>query len=260
MPDTAREIRRVALVTGSAGGIMRGVCVSLARHGFAIAVNYRPARREADDTLAAIRAAGGAAEAFAADVTDPAQADGLVNAAHRHFDRLDVVVCGVGPLLVKDTIETSIDEFRRLLEGNLSSVFYTLKPALPIFRSQRWGRVIAFGMTGSEAAMGERHYAAYAAAKAGVVALVRSLALEEGPNGITCNIVSPGDIRDKDADRATSMQRSDYRNPTMRSGSWEDVGDAVSFLASENASFVNGAVLAVNGGWQGFFAKYARWP
>jgi len=260
MSDEHRAGRRVALVTGSAGGIMRGVCVSLARQGFAIAANYRPARGNADETLAALHAVGVPADAFSADVSDPVQAAALVEAANAKFGRLDVVVCGAGPLLVKDAADVTIDEFRAALEGNLGSVFYTVKPALSILRARGWGRIVAFGMTGSEFTMGGRHYAAYAASKAAVVALIKSLALEEGMHGITCNAVCLGDIRDTDADRATAMQRSEYRNPTTRPGSWQDVGDAVCFLASDAASFVNGAVLTVNGGWQGFFAKYSRWP
>ena len=87
----------------------------------------------------------------------------------------------------------------------------------------------------------------------------KSIALEEGPYGLTCNAICIGDIRDKNADRATARARKEYRNPTTRPGSWEDVGDAVAFLAGDEASFVNGAVLTVGGGWQGFFADYARW-
>jgi len=252
--------RRVALVTGSAGGIMRGVCVGLGRRGFAVAANFRPARGGAGETVAAVRATGATIDAFAADVSDPDQAATLVEAARATFGRLDVVVCGAGPLLVKDVADVTTDEFRASIEGNLGSVFYTVKPALPLLRAQRWGRIIAFGMTGSEFTMGGRHYAVYAAAKAGVVAFMKSLALEEGPHGITCNAVCPGDIRDTQADRATVAPRSEYRNPTTRPGSWEDVADAVCFLASDAASFINGSVLTVNGGWQGFFAKYSRWP
>lgn len=252
--------QRVALVTGSAGGIMRGVCVSLARRGFAIAANYRPAREGAGDTLATLRAYAVPAAAFEADLTDAAQAASLVESVRARFGRVDVLVCGVGPLIIKDVVDTSVQDYRTLVDGNLGSVFFAVKAALPLMRSQRYGRVIAFGMTGSEGAMGERHYGLYAAAKSAVVTLIRSLALEEGPHGITCNAICPGDIRDKDADRASVLNRQDYRNPTMRSGTWEDVGDAVAFLASEEASFINGAVLAVNGGWQGFFAKYSRWP
>jgi 3-oxoacyl-[acyl-carrier protein] reductase len=258
--DAGPAGRRVALVTGSADGIMRGVCVSLARRGHAIAANYRPARGNADETLSAVRALGVPADAFAGDVTQAHQAVALVEAARSRFGRIDVLVCGVGPLLVKDVADTTPDEFRAMIDGNLASVFFCVKPVLPIMRAQKFGRIMAFGMTGSEFTMGERHYAAHAAAKSGVVAFVKSLALEEGPNGITCNAICPGDIRDKHADRAAARTQQDYRNPTMRPGTWEDVGDAVAFLASDEASFVNGAVIAVNGGWQGFFGKYSRWP
>jgi 3-oxoacyl-[acyl-carrier protein] reductase len=171
-----------------------------------------------------------------------------------------VLVCGAGPMLVKDVANTSRDEYSAMMDGNIGSVFSCVKAALPLMRERRFGRIITFAMTGSEVTSGWRHLAAYAAAKSAVVAFTRSLALEEGPHGITCNVIAIGDIRDKEADRAAVLQRRDYRNPLMRPGSWEDVGDAVAYLASDEASFVTGSVLAVNGGWQGFLAEFSRWP
>jgi 3-oxoacyl-[acyl-carrier protein] reductase len=260
MDDRNNTPARVALVTGSAGGIMRGVCVSLARKGYAIAAHYRPERGNADETVAAVRTAGAACHAFSADIATMQGATGLVTSAQKLFGRVDVVVCGVGPMIVKDAFDTSPEDFADILDGNLTSAFFTIKAALPLLRAQHRGRIVAFGMTGSETTQGFRHLSAYVAAKSGLIAFIKTLALEEGPHGITCNVINPGDIRDKDADRATALGRADYRNPMMRPGSWEDAGDAVAYLASDEASFVNGAVLTVSGGWQGFFEKYSRWP
>jgi 3-oxoacyl-[acyl-carrier protein] reductase len=251
---------RVALVTGSAGGIMRGIAVSLGKRGLSVALNYRADRGNADESAEALRGVGAT---FCALAGDPATSDGaaaLVRQAEETFGRLDVLVCGVGPMIVKDAYETTPAEFAAMVDGNLGSVFFSVKAALPLMRRQAFGRIIAFGMTGSETTQGFRHLSAYVAAKSAVTAFIKTLALEEGPHGITCNVVCPGDIRDKEADRATAQSRRDYRNPTMRPGSWEDVGDAVAYLASDAASFVNGAVLTVSGGWQGFFEKYSRWP
>lgn len=251
---------RCALVTGSATGLMRGVCVSLARRGYAIAANYRAPRTNAEETLHDIRAAGGNAQAFDADVSDPKQAAQLIAAAQHAFGNVDVLVAGAGPMILKDSFDMTLAEYREMVEGNLGSLFYCVKAALPNMRERGFGRIIGFGMIGSTVAMGVRHLAAYAAAKAGVVAFIRSLALEEGPHGITCNAIDIGDIRDKNADRVAVLKRRDYRNPMMRPGSWEDVGDAVAYLASDDASFITGAVLDVTGGWQGFLAEHARWP
>lgn len=250
---------RVALVTGSAGGIMRGVCVCLARRGFAIAAHHRPGRN-ADDTLAAISATGVPHVAFGGDASTEPGARALAASTVEKFGRIDALVCGLGPMIVKDVFDTSADEFASVIADNLASVFHCAKAVLPQMRERGRGRIIAFAMTGSEFTQGFRHLAAYAAAKAAVTALMKTLALEEGPHGVTCNVVCPGDIRDKDADRATAMTRREYRNPTTRPGSWEDVGDAVAYLCSDEASFVNGAVLTVSGGWQGVFEKYSRWP
>jgi 3-oxoacyl-[acyl-carrier protein] reductase len=256
---STQPARRIALVSGSAAGLMRGVCVSLARRGHDIACNFKPDRTNADETVAAVRAEGAQAEAFRADVADPAQAEQLVGQAAARFGRLDVLVCGAGPMLVRDLHATAAEDFRAMIDGNLTSVYACSRSALSFMRAQKFGRIIAFGMTGSETTQGFRHLSAYAAAKAGVVAFIKSIALEEGPNGVTCNAICIGDIRDKSADRATARTRKEYRNPTTRPGSWEDIGDAVAYLASDEASFVNGAVLTVGGGWQGFFADYARW-
>jgi 3-oxoacyl-[acyl-carrier protein] reductase len=261
LPVTAPNGKpRCALVTGSATGLMRGVCVSLAQRGYAIVANYREPRTNADATLAAVKAAGASAIALEADVADPDDAARLVASAQEAFGGVDVLVAGAGPMIVKDTFAMSLAEYREMIEGNIGSLFYCVKAVLPQMRERRFGRIIGFGMAGSAVTMGARHLAAYAAAKAAVVAFVRSLALEEGPHGITCNAIDIGDIRDKDADRAAVLQRRDYRNPTMRPGSWQDVGDAVAYLASDEASFVTGAVLDVTGGWQGFLAEHARWP
>jgi 3-oxoacyl-[acyl-carrier protein] reductase len=239
---------------------MRGVCVSLAQRGYAIAANYRAPRTNADETVRAVRAVGGKIEAFAADVADPDQVGALVASTVSTFGSVDVLVCGAGPMIVKDVNNTTLDEYRAMIDGNMGSVFYSVKAVLPLMRERHFGRIVTFGMTGSEVTLGWRHLAAYAAGKSAVVAFTRSLALEEGPNGITCNVVNVGDIRDKEADRAAVLQRRDYRNPMMRPGSWQDVGDAVAYLASDEASFVTGSVLNVNGGWQGFLAEFARWP
>ncbi|MDQ2818612.1 MAG: SDR family oxidoreductase [Candidatus Eremiobacteraeota bacterium] len=251
---------RVGLVTGSAAGLMRGVCLALARRGYSIAANFRPSRGHADETVKAVAAEGVAAAAFGADVSVPAEAAALVAATYARFGRLDAVVCGAGPLLLKDVFDTSIDDFRAVVEGNLGSVFYTVKAALPLLREQRRGRIIAFCLTASETTAGWRHMGAHAAAKSGVVALMRSLALEEAAHGITCNVIAIGDIRRKYADRMEACKHVDEGNPARRRGSWEDVGDAVAYLASDEASFINGAVLSVNGGWQGFIPAHARWP
>ena len=200
--STTQSARRLALVTGSASGLMRGACVSLARRGFDIACNYRPPRGNADDTLAAVRAEGGAAEAFCGDVADPGQADELVQRVAEHFGRIDVLVCGAGPLLLRDRFATSIDDFRAMVDGNFTSVYACPRAARPFMRGQKSGRVIAFGMIGSESTQGFRHLSAYAASKAAIEALVKSIALEEGPNGVTCNAICIGDIRDKSADRS----------------------------------------------------------
>src|SRR5437588_3224097 len=141
---------RVALVTGSAGGIMRGVCVSLARKRFAIVAHYRPERGNADETIAAVRAMGSPCVALGVDVETSHGAAELVAGTLTQFGRLDVLVCGVGPMIVKDAFDMTPDEFAEMVDGNLTSAFLTIKAALTVMREQHFGRIIGFGMTGSE--------------------------------------------------------------------------------------------------------------
>src|ERR1700686_4433330 len=103
---------------------MRGVCVTLAKRGYAIAANYRAPRTNADETVRAVRAVSGRVEAFAADVSDPNKAASLVTSAQRGFGSVDVLVCGAGPMTVKEVDNTSLDDYRQMIDGNMSSVFY----------------------------------------------------------------------------------------------------------------------------------------
>jgi len=117
-------------------------------------------------------------------------------------------------------------------------------------RARKFGRLIFFGMNGSQITQPALSMSLYGAAKAGVVTFARALSLEEASNGITVNVIEPGDIRDKDIDRAEALTVP-ANNPTGRAGSWEDIADAVRMLVAEDGSFLNGVVLPVNGGLLG---------
>ncbi|HEV2488317.1 MAG TPA: SDR family oxidoreductase, partial [Candidatus Acidoferrales bacterium] len=142
-----------------------------------------------------------------------------------------------------------VEEWRRVLDSNLVSVFYNCKSALPAMRQQRWGRIINLGAVGAERAFGQATISAYTAAKAAVVAFSRSLALEEAKNGITVNVVNPPNIDDKELTLEEARRMRDARFPVGRPPSAEDVGSAVKFLASDSADYITGQVLSVSGGW-----------
>jgi 3-oxoacyl-[acyl-carrier protein] reductase len=145
--------------------------------------------------------------------------------------------------------ESTVEEWREILDSNLMSVFYASRAVLPAMRRQRWGRIINLGAVGAERAFGQATISAFAAAKAAVVSLSRSLALEEAKNGITVNVVNPSNIDEKELTLSEARRLRDARFPIGRPPTAEDVASAVLFFVSEEADYVTGQVLNVSGGW-----------
>ncbi|HLY61660.1 MAG TPA: SDR family oxidoreductase [Terriglobia bacterium] len=240
---------RVALVTGASRGIGKEIALSLGRAGARVAVSYRTNKLDAQKVVNELRAHGGEALAVATDITDPARVKEMMDGLVRHFGRLDILVNNVGDFRWKPVIESTVEEWHAILNSNLSSVFYASKFALPTMRRQRWGRMINLGAVGAERAFGQAKISAFSAAKSGLVAFSRSLALEEARNGITVNVVNPAIIDDKELTREEAGRIADARFPVGRPATAQDVAAAVKFFASEEASFVTGQVLNVSGGW-----------
>ena len=239
---------RRAFVTAAASGLARGVAIDLARHGYRVAFTYRPGGTTPDRTLAGVREAGDAAAvAIAADHARPGETEHSVREAVAALGGIDVYVHAVGPIVVKTFAQSTLEMSRAMLAGNYESAVEGAFAALPAMRAQGYGRLVYFGMNGTHLTLPARGMSLYGAAKAAVVAFARTLALEEAGRGITVNVVEPGDIRDKNVDRAGSLGIT-ANNPTGHAGSWEDVAYAVRFLVSEEASFINGMTIGVNGG------------
>jgi 3-oxoacyl-[acyl-carrier protein] reductase len=158
-----------------------------------------------------------------------------------------VLVHAVGPIVVKRFARCTPADYRAMIESNLGSAVELAFAVLPGMRTRHYGRLVFFGMNGSSATRPARGMTLYGAAKAGLVAFARTLALEEAAHGISVNVVEPGDIRDKAVSRAEARTRA-AKNPTGHAGSWEDVADAVRFLTAHDHGFLNGVVLGVNGG------------
>lgn len=240
---------RVALVTGASRGIGKEIALSLGRAGARVAVSYRTNKLDAQKVVNELRAHGGEALAVATDITDPARVKEMIDGLVRHFGRLDILVNNVGDFHWKPVVESTVEEWHAILNSNLSSVFYASKFVLPTMRRQRWGRMINLGAVGAERAFGQAKISAFSAAKSGLVAFSRSLALEEARNGITVNVVNPAIIDDKELTREEAGRIADARFPIGRPATAQDVAAAVKFFASEEASFVTGQVLNVSGGW-----------
>ncbi len=240
---------RVALVTGASRGIGKEIALSLGRAGARIAVSYRTNKLDAQRVVNELRSHGGEALAVATDITDPARVKEMIDGLVRHFGRLDILVNNVGDFHWKPVIDSTVEEWHEILTSNLSSVFYASKFALPIMRRQHWGRMINLGAVGAERAFGQAKISAFSAAKSGLVAFSRSLALEEARNGITVNVVNPAIIDDKELTREEADRIADARFPVGRPATAQDVAAAVRFFASDEASFITGQVLNVSGGW-----------
>ena len=240
---------RVALVTGGSRGIGRGIATRLAKDGARVAIAYRSNKAAAQLTLRQLQATGVEGVAVETDISDPSRAEQLVKTVVERFGRLDVVVNNVGDFRWGTVSESSLEDWKGIFSSNLMTVLYVTRAALPHMRKGRWGRIVNLGAVGAERAFGQAKISAYAAAKAAVVALSRSLALEEAKNGITVNVVNPSSIDENELTLSEARSMRDARFPIGRPPTVEDVAATVSFFASEEAEYVTGQVMNVSGGW-----------
>ena len=240
---------RVALITGGTRGIGKGIALGLAREGARIAIVYRANKAAAQAALRQLQAVGADCVAVETDITESARADQLVKTVADRYGRLDVLVNNVGEFRWGTLADSFVEEWTGIFESNVTTVFHMCHAALPAMRKGRWGRIINLGAVGAERAFGQAKISAYAAAKAAVVAMSRSLALEEAKNGITVNVVNPSSIDEKDLTLEEARKLKDARYPIGRPPTVDDVAAAVSFFASEEAEYVTGQVVNVSGGW-----------
>jgi 3-oxoacyl-[acyl-carrier protein] reductase len=247
LDGTGPRSSRHVLITGAAAGLPKGIALAFAQAGERVSITYRPGGTPPGAALALLRPHDPDAFAVAADLTRFEAAAEALRAVEAARGPVDVLVHGVGPFLIRRFARCTPDDYRRMIDGNLASAVATAFAVLPGMRERGYGRLVFFGMEGSSATRPFRGLALYGAAKAGVVAFARALAIEEAPRGITVNVVEPGDIRDKEADRAAARALA-AKNPTKHAGSWEDVAAAVLFATAEENGFLNGMVLGVNGG------------
>ena len=246
--DEAPRTRGAALVTGAARGIGSAIAEAIGGAGWDVAVNYRSSDEAAAAVVERIRAEGRRAVAVAADVTAPDAAARAVAEAEERLGPLDLLVNNVGDFFFKPLGATTDEEWRHVVDSNLSSAFFTSRAVLPGMRERRRGCIVNIGLGPAQLVRGAPNIAAYAVAKTGIVVLSMSMAAEEAPYRIRVNCVSPGliDTGYLPPEQADWMLK---RVPMGRMGRPEEVAEAVVFLASERASYISGANLAVSGGW-----------
>ncbi|MFN8481672.1 MAG: 3-oxoacyl-[acyl-carrier-protein] reductase [Anaerolineae bacterium] len=239
---------KVALVSGGSRGIGRGIVQRLAKQGAAVVFTYHSNAAAAEDVVAAIVADGGKAQAVQGDVRDMDAATAAVKAATSAFGRLDVLVNNAGT--TRDTLLPLMKEedWDIVLDTNLKGPYHLTKAALRPMLRQKGGRII--NITSVAGVMGNAGQANYSAAKAGLIGFTKSVAKEIGSRGITVNAVAPGYIpTDLTSDLpADLIERMVDLSALKRLGTIEDVANIVAFLASDEAGFITGQVISVDGG------------
>jgi 3-oxoacyl-[acyl-carrier protein] reductase len=239
---------RVALITGGARGIARAVALALAERGYRVAIAWRNSESAADETLAAIRAHGAEGLSIRADVSDPEQAASLVARVEQEWGQVDVLVNGAGPYHRVSLLEETIEGWQEMFDNNLHPVFYLSRAVAPGMKERRYGRIVSFGMANADQGVGQPHVTGHYIAKAGVLMLTRALARMLAPYGVTVNAISPGFI-DSGSAPAEELQKAVKTIPAGYLGTVEDVVQAVLYLLSDEARYVNGANIIVSGAW-----------
>jgi 3-oxoacyl-[acyl-carrier protein] reductase len=239
--------QRVAFVTGASQGIGRTCALRLAKDGAAVALAARN-EEKLKELLNEITAAGGKASDFALDVAEEEQVKSAIKAAITQFGKIDILVNNAGITRDQLVMRMKRADWDAVLQTNLTSAYLCIQNVIPSMLKQRWGRIINISSVFGQ--MGQAGQANYAASKAGLIGLTMAIAREVGSRNITCNAIAPGFIETA----MTAVLSEEFKQsavkqiPLGRVGTPEDVASAVAFLASDEASYITGHVLNVNGG------------
>ena len=239
---------KTALVTGASRGIGRAIALCLAAEGARVAINYAGNVKAAEEVKAAIEAAGGTAILCQADIADSSAVEAMVANVVKEFGTIDILVNNAG--ITRDALLMRMkdEDFAKVLDTNLKGVFYCTKAVSKLMMKKRSGRIV--NMASVVGLVGNAGQTNYAAAKAGVIGFSKSAAKELASRGITVNVVAPGFIgTDMTAGLPESVKEKMLTDiPLGRMGEPEDVASAVLFLASDQASYITGQVVNVDGG------------
>jgi 3-oxoacyl-[acyl-carrier protein] reductase len=231
---------KAALVTGAAKGIGRAIALKLAAQGFDIAIHYRASHDEAQAVKLEVEALGVKAVTLSADLRDSSEAQQLVSSAAEQLGGLGVLVNNVGNYVKKPLADLTLEDWREMLDSNLNAAFYTCHAALPIMRSQGYGRIVNLGFAGAQNLIARPNILPYAIAKTGIILLTKAIAQSEAANGITANVVAPGVIEN-------SVSKPLELIPIGRLGTLEELSEAV--WGFVDSSYQTGQILEVAGGF-----------
>jgi NAD(P)-dependent dehydrogenase (short-subunit alcohol dehydrogenase family) len=245
-------VSRVAVVTGGGSGMGRAICQHLARQGNKVAVldiNGEAASAVAEE----VGAEGGTSLGAPVDISDRAAIDAALDEVRTAFGPVGIMVTSAGIEGFEDFLDISADAWDRMMAVNLTGTFHCLQAAVPDMIEAGWGRIVT--ISSSSAQSGTRRMSHYVASKGGVIALTKALALDLAPNGITVNTIPPGVIdtpmmrRPIESGAMASMEQVLARAPLGRAGTPDDIAVACAFLCSEEAGYITGQQINVNGGW-----------
>lgn len=238
---------KTALVAGSATGIGRACAAALAAAGADVVLSYNRHKQEALEVVRELQDRGRRAMAFQGDVSNSAEVSNLFLMAEQHFGGVDILVNDAGPFARKGLCDLSDAEWEDVIEPNLYGVFYCCREAIPHMREAGWGRIINITLEASEDPEATTNIGPYAIARVGIVALTKTLALEEAAHGITVNAVGPV-LADPDGNGGANGALQ--AEPQLRLARPEELARAVLFLASPRSDSINGAHLALSDVWQ----------
>jgi 3-oxoacyl-[acyl-carrier protein] reductase len=248
MPETLSLENRVAIVTGSSRGIGRAVALELAARGASVVVNYNSSPGKAEEVVKAIQAGGGKAAAFQADVSTFEAAQNLVKFAVETFGDLHILVNNAG--ITRDMVIMMMPEadWDAVIDTNLKSTFNCSKAAVKHMMRKRYGRIINIASVAGQ--MGNPGQTNYSASKAGQIGFTKALAREVAARKINVNAVAPGFVETEilDAMPEGTLEAALKLVPLARTAQPEEIGYAVAFLASDQAAYITGQVLGVDGG------------
>jgi 3-oxoacyl-[acyl-carrier protein] reductase len=243
---------KVVWLTGASGGLGSGIARRLAAAGYRLALHAGSSIRRVRALASALTQAGAEVVVTSGDLSEPGVAEHSVASIRELMESPWALVHLAGPYVHGEIVTHSRTDFDRMLSGNLTTLFEAIRAVVPGMRDAREGRIISTAMMGAHQTFPMLHTGPHLAAKAGVAALTRTLALEEAKHGITANVISPGHIPHKEIDRKQARKmEAGPTHPMVHHGSYDDLADAILYLLSPGGSYVTGAVLEITGGWRG---------